>query len=125
MTREITNIIRYVLDSILPPVLRDNRYFMYPMFFLWYKGKNVRKLMDFKSRVEELSEEEYIAYYKIYESLPNRDTDLNKKSISFIFDNIGINKDIKILDIGCGNGYLLEKLKERDFNNLTGCDIVN
>lgn len=33
------------------------------------------------------------------------------------------NKDLKILDIGCGNGYLLENLSIEGYRNLYGVDI--
>jgi len=32
------------------------------------------------------------------------------------------NKSFKILEVGVGSGYLLEKLKEEGFTNLSGCD---
>ncbi|MCD4760841.1 class I SAM-dependent methyltransferase, partial [bacterium] len=35
------------------------------------------------------------------------------------------NKDNKILDIGCANGYFLDKLKEKGYLNLYGADIGN
>jgi 2-polyprenyl-3-methyl-5-hydroxy-6-metoxy-1,4-benzoquinol methylase len=34
-------------------------------------------------------------------------------------------KDIKILDIGCGNGFFLDRLKERGFKNICGADLAN
>jgi ubiquinone/menaquinone biosynthesis C-methylase UbiE len=111
------------MDNLLPSFLRDNKYFMYPMFFLWYKGKNVRKLMEFKSNFHTLTEEEFLNYYRIYDSLPTRETDLMEKSIEFILKHIENDKAQKIIDIGCGNGYLLKRLKEQGYTNLSGLDI--
>ena len=34
-----------------------------------------------------------------------------------------LKKDDKILDAGCGTGVTLDKLNERGFKNLYGCDI--
>ena len=34
-----------------------------------------------------------------------------------------LKKDLNILDVGCGNGYLLKKLKNLGFKNLYGIDI--
>lgn len=125
MSREITNILRFILDSFLPPIIRDNKYFMYPLFFIWFKGKNVSKLMEFKRNVENLLEDDYIEFYKLYDSLPKRDTDLNKKSIAFIYNHLSPDKEEKIIDIGCGNGFLLDKLKERGYTRIYGSDIAN
>lgn len=36
-----------------------------------------------------------------------------------------LNRDSKILDIGCGNGFFLRKLKEMGFKKLYGADIAN
>ena len=121
--RHLTNTIRYIIDNLLPPVLRDNKYFMYPMFYLWYKGKNVKKLMEFKSVFHTLDEEEFLHYYQIYDSLPTRETDLMDGSIDFIFKHLEDDKSQNIIDIGCGNGYLLKKLKALGYTCLSGLDI--
>lgn len=45
----------------------------------------------------------------------------------FIFDyfNKFIKKDSKILEIGCGRGYFLDKLDKAGFQNLYGADLAN
>ncbi len=41
----------------------------------------------------------------------------------FIFDDLSINKDLKILDVGCGGGKkFLYPLAEAGFKNIKGCD---
>lgn len=96
---------------------------MYPLFYLWYKGKNVSKLMEFKSRIHEIDHDEFTHYYDIYDSLPNRETDLSSQSIDFILEELKDHKDAKIIDIGCGGGYLLKKLQAHGFTKLSGLDI--
>jgi hypothetical protein len=49
MNRRLTNTIRFVMDELLPPIIRDNKYFMYPFFYIWYKGNNVKVHMEFKN----------------------------------------------------------------------------
>ncbi|MFM2048604.1 MAG: hypothetical protein RI955_1152, partial [Bacteroidota bacterium] len=42
MNRSLTNTIRFILDECIPPLIRDSRWFMYPFFYIWYKGKKVK-----------------------------------------------------------------------------------
>ena len=112
MNRDITNTIRHAMDNYLPSFLRDNKYFMYPMFYIWFKGKNVSLNMEFKLRLDELTEEDYIRCYEEVRILSNRPTDLNASSIDFIMNNVGNDLEDKIIDIGCGGGYILSMLKE-------------
>ena len=123
MNRNVTNFLRFILDELLPPIIRDNRFFMYPLFFIWYKGKNVKKLMHFKDHIGNLSKEEFAHYYDIYDSLPNRETDLSEESIEYIYKKLNDDKNASIIDVGCGSGYLLKKLAASGFTNLTGCDL--
>jgi len=112
------------LDKLLPPIIRNNRFFMYPLFYVWFKGSNVSKLMDFKKVFHTLSEEEFIHYYHIYDSITGRESDLNDSSLSFVMQQLGERKDIKIAEIGCGNGFLLKKIKALGYTNIVGSDIV-
>src|SRR3989338_3523493 len=44
----------------------------------------------------------------------------------FIYDFVGrLSKGIKVLDIGCGNGHFLSRLREQGCQNLQGVDIAN
>ncbi len=124
LSRKITNFIRYILDELLPPVIRDNYYLMYPLFFIWFKGKNVKKFMTFKSVFHSLSEEEFSKYYEEYEYIANRDTDLSSDSINFIINHLGANKEISIVDIGCGSGYVLRQIYKNGYKNILGVDLV-
>ena len=55
-------------------------------------------------------EQEYRRYKKYYQ----------KNYLCFLPNN----KNAKILDIGCGNGYFLRMCKEYGYNNLYGIDLV-
>lgn len=124
MNRDLTNVIRYFLDEWIPPAIRDSRWFMYPLFMIAYRGRNIREVMDFKSRVHSFAPEDYDRFYNNLNSLSrNRITDLNRPSLEFILDNIDPNART-LIDLGCGNGFLLKKIKERHPTlNLTGFDI--
>lgn len=46
------------MDECLPPIIIDNKYFMYPFYYYAYKGKNIKIVMNLKSLIYSLSEEE-------------------------------------------------------------------
>ena len=126
MNRNITNFIRYILDNFLPPIIRDNKFFMFPMFYIWFKGKNVSKLMEFKTYFHKLSKAEYSKLYNSLSIMSNdRGTDLNKESLATIIDDLKDSKDDTVIDVGCGRGMLLKFLQKNGFKNLHGCDILD
>lgn len=125
MNRNITNVIRFCMDELLPPIIRDNKYFMYPFFHYAFKGKNIKTMMEFKSLVANMSTEEYEAIYKNLDTLgARRPTDLNRACIRYILSAIE-EEDKKIIDIGCGRGYfvalLLKKFPEKE---IWGADLL-
>ncbi len=125
MNRKFTNTIRFVMDECIPPFIRDNKWFMYPFYYLAYRGKNISEVMNFKQRVYQFSEADYANFYNQIDSISrNRLTDLNAASIEFIFTQIELIQPKKIVDIGCGRGYLLSLIHERFPEiELTGLDI--
>jgi|SRR5690554_697581 len=113
MKREVTNVIRFCMDELLPPIIRDNKYFMYPFFYYAFRGRNIKTMMEFKSMVGKMSEEEYMDIYKNLNTIgSNRPTDLNQSSIDYIMSQID-DSDQSVIDVGCGRGYFVEKLIER------------
>lgn len=127
MKRELTTKVRYVLDELVPPVIRDSRWFMWPFFVLAYGTFSVRPFMEFKSRAYSMSEEEYRDFYA---SLGNsisrrRETDLNEASLKFILSKLPTDPDAALLDVGAGNGYLLGRLaRARPWRRIAGVDLV-
>ena len=124
LNRRVTNFIRFILDELLPPVLRDNYYFMYPLFWIWFKGKNVKRFMNFKSVFHQLTKEEFTSYYEDYEYIANRATDLSKKSIEYIIEQLGEDKKVSIADVGCGTGYVIKQIQDKGYDNICGIDLV-
>ena len=124
LSRKVTNIIRFCLDELLPPIIRDNKYIMYPLFWIWFKGKNVRRFMGFKENFHALTDEEFSSYYEDYDYVANRATDLSEKTIQFILSNLGDDFEKKIVDVGAGSGYLLNRIQEKGYSNLLGIDLV-
>lgn len=125
MQREVTNVIRFILDELIPPIIRDNKYFMYPLFYLAYKGKNVRKYMEFKSLAYDMTEEEFNQAYEEMDSVgTRRATDMNKASMDYVLEHY--DKSAKtMLDVGCGRGYWLDLVSDETNLKLTGVDVLN
>ncbi|HEU4719563.1 MAG TPA: class I SAM-dependent methyltransferase, partial [Bacteroidia bacterium] len=121
---DITNVIRYFMDEWIPPVIRDSRWFMYPFYMFAYRGKNIREVMDFKSRVHSFTPEDYDHFYNNLDTISrNRVTDLNKPSLRFILDGIDPSAQT-LIDVGSGNGFLLKEIHRRHPQlKLTGFDI--
>jgi ubiquinone/menaquinone biosynthesis C-methylase UbiE len=112
------------MDEWIPPAVRDSRWFMYPFFWIAYRGRNIREVMEFKSRVYSFTAEDYRRFYNSLNTISrNRATDLNKPSREFILNNIDPAAQT-LIDVGCGNGFLLQQLHERYPKlQLTGLDI--
>lgn len=125
MNRRFTNAIRFMLDELLPPILRDSRWFMYPFYRIAYRGKNVREAMDFKRNVFGYTRRQYADFYAGLDSISrNRATDLNDGCLAAIYKSID-DADRSIVDVGCGGGYLLRELQQRfPGRELTGVDVV-
>lgn len=125
MNRFVTNTIRFIIDECIPPVIRDSKLFMYPFFRIWFKGNNIKKYMTFKSDVFNYSEKEFADFYKNRNSIATkRLTDLSNISIKHMLQNFD-EKAENIIDIGCGSGYFLNKVKQNTSLKTLGCDIVN
>lgn len=120
MKRESTNRIRYVLEELLPPALRDSP----PMRWLFrlYWGDLVDRLEAFRSHAHDVSDEDYA---QIYADLPRiqQGTDNSEACIEAI---VGFTLPGEVVDVGCGTGELLSRLGQSavaDALTLTGVDI--
>ena len=126
MNRGFTNIIRFIMDELIPPVIRDSYWFMYPFYYIAYHGKNIREKMNFKSLVKNFTEDEYKHFYEGLDSISrNRKTDLSESNIKYILKQVDPSANT-ILDAGCGRGYLLQRIKEVYPRKSLFClDVVN
>ena len=120
MKRETTNSIRYLLEELLPPVLRDSRFMRW--VFRGYWGKLVSDLEDFRARAHHVGAQEYADIYagllRIHEGTDNSEVCIQRIIESTV--------DGDVLDVGCGTGLLLKRIIERrgtDANSYTGVDI--
>ena len=105
MKRETTNCIRFVLEECIPPILRDSKIFLY-LASLAY-GKHLYELAEFRKKSWKITDQEYEALYRNHPRVHGF-TDNSKKCISLILDTV---VGESVLDVGCGTGYLIEKIK--------------
>jgi ubiquinone/menaquinone biosynthesis C-methylase UbiE len=110
MNRTTTNAIRWVMDELVPAVIRDSRLFMWSFFCIAYRTYNPKRYMQFKSRVWQMSPRAYAEFYNQLNSISrNRPTDNSEKCINQI--KADCKDSASVLDVGCGHGYLLRKLR--------------
>lgn len=124
MNRNLTNLIRIFMDEWLPPVIRDSNWFMYPFFYIWFKGKNIRTYMDFKSLAYSMSDEEFSDVYRNLDCMAkDRPTDMNDECVDFILKNLDSSAKT-VLDVGCGLGYFINKVHDLGKFETFGCDVL-
>jgi ubiquinone/menaquinone biosynthesis C-methylase UbiE len=103
--------INYVLDQLLPPFIRDNRFLMsIPMRALF--GKDTDQINAFKDSAFHMTEDEYGDFYRrtaAHWELQG-ETDLNQRCVDAIVESV---VGEKVLEVGCGRGYLAGILAEK------------
>lgn len=104
MRRETTNLIRWVLEDLLPPPLRDSGAFRGLARLAW--GRHIDDLAAFRARAATLSPEEYADLYRRHPRV-HEGTDNSEACIARILDE-AVGPDV--CDVGCGTGYLLQRL---------------
>ena len=119
MKRESVNHIRWVLEEVLPPILRDSA----PMRWLFRRhwGRLIDDIEAFRARIPFLSAAEYKS---IYERMPRiqNETDNSVACLEAILANI---EGSTVLDMGCGTGYVVDWLAQRRPDLvLTGADFI-
>ena len=126
LDRNITLIANFVLDNILPPILRDCKQIMYPIMRLAY-GRETKLLLEFKEKFPFMSDTELAEYYSRIVNVPintRRETNLNTTCLNWIIKSINDAKG-SVLDAACGSGYLLCKILESNPDvQCYGIDII-
>jgi ubiquinone/menaquinone biosynthesis C-methylase UbiE len=117
--RSIDVFINQLLNNWLPPVLRDQNWF-YGNLIRLACGKNAGFFIDFRQRVYDMSDEEFAKVYAdLAITMPGRPTDLNQPCIDAILRDV---QGPDILEVGCGRGFLAEKLARQ--HHVTACDVA-
>lgn len=120
MNRETTNRIRFVIEDLLPPVLRDSRVFLWLAKRVW--GEHVSHLADFRARAPFLTADEYETLYRNHPRV-HAGTDNSTNCIRRIEQAIA---GTSVCDVGCGTGALLTHIHAAHpgLARLVGVDFV-
>ena len=120
MNRKITSSISWILDNLMPPILRDSRILMSMLMHPLFREKT-KHFLTFKDDISISDEEQLLKYYELLGDVHiKRVTDLNQKCVNYIVDNV-IGE--RILDIACGTGYLAKKIALLNSDkNIVGID---
>ena len=119
MKRESVNWIRWVLEEVIPPIIRDSSAMRW--LFRRHWGRLIDDIEDFRARIPFVSAAEYKS---IYERMPRiqNETDNSAACLEAILGNI---KGNTVLDMGCGTGYVVDWLAARRTDlSLTGADFI-
>lgn len=122
--RNITSKIDWLLDYVVPPILREWKPLMWFIIQFAY-GPYTKYVMEFKDKYPNLSQEEINTYYSLIADAPinHRATDLNSQCLRYIMDLVSGNGETEILDAACGRGYLAQKIHDLGSKHVTGVDV--
>jgi SAM-dependent methyltransferase len=106
VNRETTNRIRFVLEDILPPILRDSGLFRSVATLVW--GDHISRLAAFRRKAPFLTAEEYETLYRDHPRV-HEGTDNSRACVArIIADSVGDS----VCDVGCGTGILLKSIRQ-------------
>ncbi len=119
LTRDLTGFVQYILDEFLPPIIRDNRFFMSILLWLLFR-KDYKYFLNFKSNVLKCKSQKELS--KLYQSINTlcikRDTDLNSRSLKAVIAAV---KGPTVLEVGAGRCHLAKILAKN--YEVTACDV--
>jgi ubiquinone/menaquinone biosynthesis C-methylase UbiE len=119
LSRNITNIIHFILDNLVPPFIRDTKWFMWIPFKIVFKDKQ-SVFFTFKDDFVNLTDKQIIEIYKDTKRVHlTRETDINTGCIDRILSEV---VGTRVLDLGCGTGYLSNLIEKT--HKVTSLDFI-
>lgn len=120
MNREMTNRIRFVIEDLIPPFLRDSALFRWTAQLAW--GEHISHLAKFRERAPFLTADEYAELYRKHPRV-HEGTDNSERCIEEITKSV---VGESVCDVGCGTGALLKRIRaaQPHLSRLTGVDFV-
>ena len=90
MNRETTNRIRFVIEDIVPPILRDSRLFRWMAERVW--GSHIRHLASFRERAPFLTAAEYEELYRnhprVHQGTDNSEACIRRIAAAIVGDSV-------------------------------------
>lgn len=121
MRREQTNQIRFVMEELLPPIVRDTALFRFAATLAW--GKHVLALAEFRKAAHFVTAQEYNDLYQAHPRV-HEHTDNSRACLERIAaDAVGTS----ICDVGCGTGALLNHVRRESrapLVEMVGVDMI-
>jgi len=120
VSRNFSLFVQYILDQLLPPILRDARWLMWIPMKLLFSDK-IYDFMVFKGRAFEMTELEFSSVYQRTASVSELqgETDLNQRCTTEILSNLS---GESVLEVGAGRGYLANLMSQT--HKVTALDLV-
>ncbi len=101
-SRSLINVVRYVLEDIIPPAIRDS-FLGYALNWLYYRGKTQYQT-HFRQSVPGMTNEAYATYYRSFPGL-DTPTDCDAECLERL---PALVLGGTILDVGCGRGFVAD-----------------
>ncbi len=119
MSRDTALFFHYIFDQLFPPIVRDTKWIMSIPLWVMFRHR-YKHYLNFKEIAFTLSEDEFRGFYRmVSDTALERETDLNRASIDKIMMHV---TGIKVLDVGCGRGFLADILSKH--HEVSAVDIV-
>jgi len=121
MRRESSNRLRFVLEELLPPILRDSFLFRWIASLIW--GRHIVALANFRRRAPFVTADEYESLYRSHPRIHDGSDNSEDCILKIVADVRGTS----VCDVGCGTGLLLNRVRaERggELQRLLGVDFV-
>ncbi|MEO7177934.1 MAG: class I SAM-dependent methyltransferase [Allosphingosinicella sp.] len=106
--RRAVNAVRYLLEDLLPPALRDSPLFLAVMYLVW--GRDAPRFIAFRKRIRTMGVQEYASFYAAITPI-HGECDLNRACLDRILAEA---EGTSILDAGCGRGHLANLIALRN-----------
>ena len=121
MRREQTNQIRFIMEELLPPIIRDTGLFKFAATLAL--GKHISRLAEFRKAAPFCTAEEYDQLYRVHPRV-HEETDNSLACLQRIAaDAVGSS----LCDVGCGTGALLahvRKAARAPLTEMVGVDMI-
>ena len=120
MKRETVNKIRFFIEDVLPPIIRDSALFCGLAKLAW--GSHIERLAHFRARAPFLTAKQYEQLYRDHPRVHDG-TDNSEACIRRIISAI---EGDSVCDVGCGTGALLRRIRDAKsgLTRVTGVDFV-